>query len=104
MRALKFLVILMGVLLVAGMATIVVIIVQRVATLDQRVAAAPGFDRASVELPPGASVLGTSAVDGRLVVRVGLAGGGDELILIDPQSGKRLGTIELKPTAGEEPK
>jgi len=102
MRALKLLVILMGVLLVAGMGTIVALIVHRVAVLDEGVAAAPGFDRASVELPAGASVLGTSAVNGRLVVRVGLAAGGEELILIDPQSGRRVGTVELKPAAGGE--
>jgi hypothetical protein len=50
-----------------------------------------------IDLPAGARVIATEAVGERLIVRIGLAEGGEALILIDLRSGARLGTIELKP-------
>ncbi len=101
MRALKLLVVVMGVLLVAGTAALIVAIIDRA---SHRSAAPPSaarsFDRAVIDLPAGARVLDSAAADGRLVVRIGLAEGGQQLILIDPASGVRLGTIELRPALG----
>ncbi|MGO8915756.1 MAG: hypothetical protein ACLQJR_07605 [Stellaceae bacterium] len=102
MRSLKLLVVVMGVLLVAGTAALIAAIIDRA---SHRAAAPPpravarGFDRAVIDLPAGARVLASEAADGRLVLRVGLAEGGEELILIDPASGALLGTIELRPAA-----
>ncbi len=101
MRALKLLVAVMGVLLVGGTAALIVAVIDRA---RHRVAApapavAHGFDRAVIDLPAGARVLGSDSVGDRLAVRIGLADGGEALILIDPRSGARLGTIELRPAA-----
>lgn len=102
MRALKLLVVVMGVLLVAGTAALVAAIIDRAShrTAAPPQAAARGFDRAVIDLPIGARVLDSTAADGRLVVRIGLAEGGEQLLLIDPATGARLGTIELRPAAG----
>jgi hypothetical protein len=103
MRSLKVLVVVMGVLLVGGTAALVAAIINRAshraAAPAPRPLAAGGFDRAVIDLPAGARVLASEAADGRLVVRLGLAAGGEELLLIDPASGALLGTIELRPAA-----
>lgn len=101
MRALKLLVIVMGVLLVGGTAALIAAIIDR-ASHRAGAPSSPGrgFDRAVIDLPPGARVLDSTAADGRLVVRIGLAEGGEQLVLIDPASGARLGTIELRPAPG----
>lgn len=105
MRALKVLVAVMGVLLVGGTAALVAAVLYRA---NHRIASPAvsfsspvprqGFDRAVVDLPEAAIVLGVDLAGDRLVVRIGLAHGGQELILMDPQTGARLGTIELRPS------
>jgi hypothetical protein len=106
MRALKILVVVMGVLLIGGTAALVAAIIERVnhRRAEPVAATAPagrGFERVVIDLPAGAHVLGTEVAGDRIVVRVGLASGGEELMLLDPHSGARLGTIELRPAAGE---
>lgn len=99
MRALKVLVVVMGVLLVGGTAALIIAVVERA---NHRVAVPAvlppgrGFDQAVIDLPLGAHLVGTEAVGDRLVLRIALAGGGEELILVDPHNGARLGTIELR--------
>ena len=107
MRSLKILVVFMGVLLVAGTAALVAAVIYRVnhraAAPQQAALPAPagrGFDRAVIDLPEGAKVLSVDGSGERLVIRVALAGGGEALILVDPRTGARLGTIELRPGAG----
>lgn len=103
MRALKVLVVVMGVLLVGGTAALVIAVIERA---QQHMAASPpaapsaarGFDRV-LDLPPGARVIAVEPAGERLVVRLALAGGGEALILIDARTGARLGTIELKPNS-----
>ncbi len=103
MRALKLLVVVMGLLLVGGTAALIMAIINRASHRAAAPAPAPvaarGFDRAVIDLPAGARVLGSDAVGDRLAVRIGLAEGGEALILIDPRTGARLGTIELRPAA-----
>jgi hypothetical protein len=101
MRALKLLVVIMGVLLVGGTVVLIIAVVDRASHRPATPApvATRGFDRAVIDLPEGARVLGSEVVGDRLVVRVGLAEGGETLIVIDPRSGARLGTIELRPAA-----
>jgi hypothetical protein len=100
MRALKVLVVVMGVLLVGGTAALIAAIIHRASHPRPLPAAsagaARGFDRAVIDLPAGARVLGSEAVGERIMVRVGLAEGGEALILVDPRTGARLGTIELR--------
>ncbi len=100
MRALKVLVVIMGVLLVGGTVVLVAAIIDRARhRLTEPSALAwtgRGFDRTVIDLPPGAHVIATGAAGDRLVVRVGLADGGEMLVLIDPRNGERVGTVELR--------
>ncbi len=102
MRALKILVVVMGVLLVGGTAALIAAIIDRSGRHRADAGAARGFDRTTLALPEGARVLGTDSVGDRLVLRLGLANGDEALILLDPRSGARLGTIELKHGAAGE--
>lgn len=107
MRGLKILVVVMGVLLVAGTGALVAAIIYRVnhrtAAPQQAALPAPagrGFGRAVIDLPAGAKVLSVDGSGERLVIRLALAEGGEAVILVDPRTGARLGTIELRPGAG----
>ena len=94
MRALKILVVAMGVLLVAGTAALVMAVVERVN--HRPTSASPTLPRAAtVELPPGAHVVATQAAGDRLIVRVGLSEGSEELLIFD-LNGKRIATIALQ--------
>jgi hypothetical protein len=103
MRALKVLVVVMGMLLVGGTTALIVAVIERARQHLAEPAAAPpappgrGFGRAVVDLPAGARVIAVEPAGERLVVRIGLAEGGEALILIDARTGAKLGTIELRP-------
>lgn len=106
MRALKVLVVVMGVLLVGGSVVLIAAIIDRARHRPIEPSAmhwtGRGFDHTVIDLPAGAHVIATGAAGDRLVVRVGLADGGEALILIDPRNGERVGTVELRP-AGAKP-
>jgi hypothetical protein len=89
--ALKALVIVMGVLIVAGTVTLVVLIVQKVG------GAAPGA-AAMVALgePEGARIGGIAATDRSLAVWVVRPDGADRVILLDAASGRRIGEVRLR--------
>jgi Family of unknown function (DUF6476) len=103
MRALKVLVVVMGVMLVGGVVTLVAVILTRFAAKPApapsvAAAAPPGaFGHAVVEIPAGAVIAGTVAVGNRLVLQLALEDGGQRLLVLDPGSGALLGTIELRP-------
>ncbi len=114
MQALKTLVIVLGVVIVAGIAVIGVTIYHRATNPvnspvpDSPKPAAkpatepgfgPGFGRVVLELPPGSRVVEMTAEDDRLILRLRLADGGRQIIILDMATGKRLGTFELR--AGE---
>jgi hypothetical protein len=102
MRALKVLVVVMGVLLVGGTAALIAAIINRAshraATPVVSSVPAHGFDRTVIDLPEGGQLLGTEVVGDRILVRVALEQGGEELILLDPRSGARVGTIDVRPS------
>jgi uncharacterized protein DUF6476 len=99
LRGLKVLVVVMGVLLLGGTAVLIAAIIGRAGkrAADARSAR---FERAVVDLPGGARVLGVETSGDRLVVRIALEAGGEQLLLIDARNGASLGTIELKPASG----
>ena len=101
MRALKALVIGMGILILIGFVAVVVAVIDR-AGEDPSIAQSGatterGFGDVRVSVPPGAQVIGTSADGGRLIVHLRLAGGEARILVIDLATGKRLGAIEFAP-------
>ncbi len=107
MQTLKTLVIVLGVMIVAGIAVIGVTIYHRATNLvnspvpasaepDVRTGLGPGFGRVVLELPPGSRIVEMTAEDGRLILRLRLADGGRQILILDMATGKRLGTFELR--------
>lgn len=110
MRALKVLVIVLGVLLVAGVIALGFAVQYRINHPRQAPAGSPaaataigpaGAPRAMMlDLPQGARVVGAEASGDRLAVRVELAGGGQELIIINLATGAPIATVTLRPQTG----
>jgi hypothetical protein len=93
MRALKILVVVMGVLLVLGTAALVFAVANRV---NHPPASAKPVAPAEIELPPGARIVATEMSGERLLVRVALPEGGEELMIFSLANGTRLATITLR--------
>jgi hypothetical protein len=91
MRALKALVIGMGVLIVAGIVVLVYAIVDKAGAPETA-----SFAPAEIVIPKGAAVAETALGDGRIALRLRLADGSGRLILIDAATGRVTGTMELK--------
>ncbi len=89
MRALKALVIGMGVLIAAGLITVVVTIANR--TLD---GGGPPSE-AALALPPGAEVLETALDGGRIALRLRLPGGAQAIHVFDLATGRRVATARV---------
>jgi hypothetical protein len=108
MRALKILVVVMGVMLVGGTAALIAAIIDRASRHTPAAATSPsprgGFERSSVALPPGARVLSADLAGDRILVRLARSEGGEALIIIDAKTGVHLGTIDLLPTNAVEAK
>ena len=94
MRGLKILVVAQGVLLVAGVIALAIAVAHRV----QRVAPSPpaAENRIVIALPSGARIAGSETTGDRLVVRLSMPGGGEELMLFNLANGARVATIELR--------
>jgi hypothetical protein len=100
-RAMTLLVVVMGILIVAGLTALAVGIARRAAhsvhPTEAPLAAGPApFVAAPIDLPKGAQVTAISTGTDRLVVDVALPDGGQELIIVDLATGRRLGTIPLR--------
>ena len=95
MRALKALVIVMGVLIVAGTAVVIVTVAKRVSP-SGRPASTPVA--ASLTLPAGCSVAEMTTIGDRLALR--LSGEGDcrQILLVDPATASITGHISLVPS------
>ena len=91
MRALKALVIGMGVLIVAGIVVLVYAIVDKAAETGTMT-----FAPAEIVIPKGAEIAETALGDGRIAVRLTMADGSGRLILIDAATGRVTGTMELR--------
>ena len=104
MRALKVLVIFMGVLLVAGAIALGFAVQYRLNHPRPAPGAAIGPVGApsamSLDLPQGARVVGAEASGDRLVVRVELASGSEELIIVNLITGAPVATVTLQPKTG----
>src|SRR5689334_13383804 len=97
MRALKILVVVMGVMLVGGFAALVVVIAGRVSRGGPAATAGHGFASPPIDIPHGARIEAMTAGPDRLILALELPEGGRQLVVIDLAKGVRLGTIELHP-------
>jgi hypothetical protein len=95
MRALKILVAVMGVMILAGFATLLVVIAGRVSRGAPETAFSQPFAAAPIEVPAGARIETIGAGSERLVLDLVLADGNRQLIIIDLSTGRRLGAIPL---------
>jgi hypothetical protein len=107
MRALKVLVIVMGVLLVAGIVALGFAVQYRLthsrqapAAVGPAIGSAGAANAMTLDLPQGARVVGAEASGDRLVVRVELAGGSEELIIVNLVTGAPVATVTLRPKTG----
>lgn len=102
MAALKVLVVVMGVLLVAGIVALGFGVNYRMshprAVASASSATAPLAS--TLDLPAGARVVGAEASGDRLVVRVDLGGGSEELIVVNLATGAPISTVTLRPQTG----
>jgi hypothetical protein len=94
MRALKHLVIVMGVLLVGGSVALVAAIVGRIGRAPVAPAAESGAPL-HASLPAGSRIVSAELSGDRVLVRVALADGGEELVLYNARSGAQVAVIEL---------
>ncbi len=98
---LKVLVIVMGLLIVAGFVVIAAEIARRMSTPNAgRPPAASTAFTERIALPSGARVVSMNAVGDRLVVHVETQGGPAAAYIVDPRNGALLGTVEFPPGAG----
>ncbi len=93
MRTLKILVVVMGIMLIGGFATLVAIISAR---LSRGGSATRTFAPAAIDIPRDARIEAMTAGTDRLVLDLVLPEGGRQLVVIDLATGARLGTIELR--------
>lgn len=97
---LKVLVIVMGLLIVAGFVVIAAEIARRMSTPNAgRSPAATSFSE-RIALPAGARVVSVTAVGDRVVVHVETPGGPASAYIVDPRNGALLGTVEFAPGIG----
>jgi hypothetical protein len=95
-RALKILVAVMGIMLVAGVAVLVIIIAGRMSRGGPATAPSQPFAAAPLDLPVGARLETIGVGPDRLVLDLVLPDGNRELWVIDLASGRRLGAIPLR--------
>jgi len=89
MRALTILTVAMGVLILAGTATIVAVIFHRAT-----VPASPAHFDVTLDQPAGTRIIGIAATQDRLAVQL-QGGGADRVVLMDPRTGALTGRIAL---------
>jgi hypothetical protein len=95
MRALKTLVIVLGVALVAGSVALVALIVGRLERKGAETAAAQGLGPLHAALPAGSRIVSTELSGDRLLLRLALADGGEELMLVDARTGAPVAVFDV---------
>lgn len=98
MKGLLALVIIMGVMIVAGLVVVVVTIAMRLSGSGTD-AAAPGagFEALDLPIPAGCQVMEMVAADDRLILRLGSGERCNKILLVDAASGRHVGTVRLVP-------
>ncbi|MCL2428360.1 MAG: cadherin repeat domain-containing protein [Alphaproteobacteria bacterium] len=92
MRALKIATIVMGVMLVVGVAVLAAVIAQRLSARSSPQAPVS----VTLNEPPGTRIMGIAATQDRIVLEL-QGGGPDRVLLLDPHTGAQIGAIALRP-------
>lgn len=98
MRALKTVVIALGVLIVAGIAALIVLIADKFGTAAPARTDRP-YAPAAVEIPAGAEVVGTRIEGERLILQVRLENGDMRFVVVNLSTGKEIGVVEVREAA-----
>tara|TARA_A100001037_G_scaffold101034_2_gene92050 strand:- start:1743 stop:2108 length:366 start_codon:yes stop_codon:yes gene_type:complete len=114
LRALKILVIAMGVVIVIGTAVVIITIIQRASAnwgdapanqVDQLSTSRTtpldstpltGFGTRTLEIPRDSEIVDMVAQGDRLIVRLKLADGSRQILVLDMMTGARIGVFELR--------
>ena len=91
MRALKILVIVMGLLIVTGLTGIFATLAKRMAGTSEP----QGFNSATLQLPKGCRVVEMAAAGPRLALRLGDGPDCEAILFVDPATGQQLGRLQL---------
>jgi hypothetical protein len=98
LRALKILVVVMGVMLVTGFGALIAAVATRVAHRRPEPSAVHPSAPSVISIPHGARVEAMAAAPDRLILDLVLPNGERQIISVDTTTGARIGTIELHPT------
>ncbi len=96
LHALKLLVVIMGVLIVAGVITIGVTIYNRM-TSGASQSAAGNFGTVSAGIPAGHEIHGITAAGESLYIHLRASDGSASVLVIDGRTGRQRGRITLEP-------
>jgi len=98
MKGLLALVIIMGVMIVAGLIVVVVTIAMRLSGSGaQTAASSAAFGPLDLPVPAGCEVMDMVAAEGRLILRLGSGERCNQILVVDAASGRHLGTVRLVP-------
>ena len=97
MRALKILVVAMGVLLVIGFAALIAGIAGKMSRDRPGASVERPFAASAIDIPAGARIETMTTSSNRLILDLALPDGGRLLLVLDLTTGARLGTITLRP-------
>jgi hypothetical protein len=97
MRALKVLVVVMGVMIIAGVGVLAAVIAGRLSSAPPPPQHPVREYTAPLEIPHGARIGGMATSADRLVLRLVLPEGHEQYVIVDLATGARLGTIDLAP-------
>jgi hypothetical protein len=95
MRALKILVVVLGIMLIVGFAALIAVIAGRLSRSGPAANAPRAIAAAAIDIPRGARIEAMTAGADRVVLGLVLPEGGRQLLIIDLATGARLGAIEL---------
>jgi Family of unknown function (DUF6476) len=96
LRALKILVVVMGVMLVVGFAALIVAITNKVSQRRPEPPAGRQITATAIEIPRGARVEAMTTAPDRLILDLVLPDGSRQIVLIDLATGVRVGLINLR--------
>ncbi len=96
MGALRILVAVMGIVIIVGFGVVIAVIAGR---LSRGGGATPAhsFGAADIDIPRGSRIEAMTTAPDRVILELVLPDGGRQLVVIDLNTGIRLGTIGLNP-------